>query len=188
MVAGMSELEVAFAAVLAAVRDWATLLFAVLAAGYGWRIDQDRRRDRAVLIDGLASPVSGKTLRVEIDIRNRSRRVIKVLRLEVLRPAPSILAMEGVHEPGPGPIRCRHLVPAESRGALAFLMGSPGQRGLIRVRCTFKPHPGTIALPRRRIVVIDPDLLPVGAFPPAQSAADGRSAAPSVDDGVDGDQ
>ena len=185
MVAGMSELEVALAAVLAAVRDWATLLFAVLAAGYGWRIDQDRRRDRAVLVDGLAWSVGDKTLRVELDIRNRSRQVIKVLKLEVLRPTPSILAMEGVHEPGPGPIRCRHLVPAESRGALAFLMGSPGQRRLIRVRCTFKPHPGTVAFPRRRIVVIDPDLLPVGSVSPA---ADRRSAAPSVDDGVDGHQ
>ena len=187
----MSELEAALIAVLAGVRDWATLLFAFLAAGYGWKIDRDRQRDRSVLVDGLARPVSGKTLRVDIDIRNRSRQMIRVLTVEVVRPAPSILAMEGVHEPGPGPIRCHHLVPAESRGALSFLMGSPGltggpgRRDVIRVRCAFKPHPGRLAFVRRRIVVIDPDLLPVEPFRPVHGD---RDVSPSVDDGVNGNQ
>lgn len=185
MVAGMSEFEVAFAAVIAAARDWATLLFAVLAAGYGWRIDRDRQRDRAVLADGFARSVSEKTLLVEIDIRNRSRRAIRIVRLEVLRPSPSVVAMEGIHEPGPGPIQCRHVVPAESRGALAFLMGSPAQRGRIRIRCIFRPYPGMIALPRRRIIVIDPDALPIE---PVRSPAGDRESPSSVDDGVDRNQ
>ena len=190
----MSELEAVFATVVAAARDWATLLFAVLAASYAWMVDRDLKRDRAVLIDGYAWPVSGKTLRVEIDIRNRSRRPIKVTKLDILRPRPSVVAMEGVHEPGAGPIHCRHLVPAESRGALAFLLGSPDLAGPISVRCSFTPHPGRLALPRRRTAVIDPTLPTVGQgqiFGKAASETtdeNGRLAAGSVDDGVGRDQ
>jgi hypothetical protein len=153
----MPELLAALDVILAAARDWATLLFAVLAAGYGWKIDRDRRRDRAVLIDGFARRVAGKTLRIELDVRNRSRQAIKIERLAVLRPTPSILAMDGVHDPGPGPIACRHVIPAESRGSLAFLLGSPGPDGVIRVRCRFRPHLKPMAWPRRRVVSIEPE-------------------------------
>jgi hypothetical protein len=180
----MPELLAALDVLLAAARDWATLLFAVLAAGYGWRIDRELRRDRTVLIDGFARRAGSKTLRLDIAVRNRTRTAILIERLEVLTPSPSVLAMEGIHEPGPGPIRCRLLVPSHARGRVGFLLGSPEQDRQIRVRCSYRPHPRRLALRRRRIVTVDPT-----ARPAAGVAEDGgRDTGRSIDDGVDGDE
>jgi hypothetical protein len=182
----MPELLAAVDAVLAAARDWATLLFAGLAAWYGWKIDRDRRRDRSVAIDGFARRVGDKTLRIDLDVRNGSRSPIRLERLEVLRPAQSVLAMQGVHEPGPGPIACRHVVPASSRGGVSFLLGSPQLDAPIAVRCRFRRHAARLALPNRRTVAIDPTAVPAGVGP--AGAAEGERPDGSVDDGVGGDE
>ena len=148
-------LDVASAALIVA-RDWITLLAALGAVLVAMNIRRDLRRRASVFADGNAEPVSDKTLRVTLRLRNQTLRDIRVRRIEVRRPRPAILAMEGIYEPGPGPIDCNHIVPALERGTLTFLIGSPAQRGRhLQLRVSYNPDAGRRA--RRRIhLSVDP--------------------------------
>ncbi len=112
-------------AALAAARDWLTLFAACAGAGYAWSVHRLQRRRAAVFIDGRAERVSNKTLRIRLRVRNHTLRDVRLARITVRRPRQAVVAMDGVHPPGEGPIECNHIVPALAAGEVVFLLGSP---------------------------------------------------------------
>ena len=152
----MEDLLDVAASALVAARDWITFAAALGAVLVAMDIRRDLRRRASVFADGNAELVSEKTLRVTLRLRNQTLRDVRICRIDVRRPRPAILAMEGVYEPGPGPIDCNHIVPAFERGTLTFLLGSPAQRGRhLRLRVSYNPDAGRRA--RRRITLsVDP--------------------------------
>lgn len=152
----MDELVEIAAQIAIGVRNWLTFVFALLAAVYGWRILEELRRQRRVFANGDVEPISDKTMRVRLRLRNQTPRDILVTRISVLRPRPAIVAMEEVYDPGPGPIPCNHLVPAFGGGALVLLLGSPeGGTDRLRLRIRFQSAGTRFARARQLPIVID---------------------------------
>ena len=151
----MTELFDALGALAVAVRDWATLFFAFLAALYAWLCREEIRRRHRLFANGDAEAIGEKTLQLRIRLRNETPTDISVTRIMLRRPRPAILAMEGVYEPGPGPIICNHSVPAFETGCLTVLVGSRGnQQRTVRLRLRYR-RTGHF-FPRSLAVAIDP--------------------------------
>jgi len=154
----MIDLLTALGAALAAARDWLTLIAACAAAGYAWSAHRMQRRQAAVFLEGRAERLSEKTLRVRVRVRNQTHRDVRVARIAVHRPGRAVVAMEGVHPPGEGPIDCNHIVPAFASGELVFLLGSSqAGAGPVRLRVRYLSPAG---LPWARFgarLRIDPD-------------------------------
>jgi|GEM_PF-2983294 len=134
----MDDVLTTLGAAVVAARDWLTLLAACAAAGYAWSAHRLQRRQAAVFLEGRAERLSDKTLRVRVRVRNQTHRDIRVARIAVNRPRRAVVAMEGVHPPGQGPIDCNHIVPAFASGELVFLLGSPQiGAGPVRLRVRY---------------------------------------------------
>ncbi len=142
---------------VAAVRDWATFLAALIAAGYGWSITRHLRRQTRVHFEGAVKPVGDQVFEIMLRARNQTVHDILVSRIAIRRPRPAVLAMDGVYEPGPGPIDCRLVIPAFARGGFVLILGSPPQQlRLVRLSITYSNHLSGVRWTRRASVRIDP--------------------------------
>lgn len=121
-----------------AVRDWATLVLACLAAVYAWQGREALRRRERLFANGDAERIGGKTVRIRLRLRNETPVDLRITRITLRRPRPAVLAMEGVYEPGPGPIDCNLSVPAFDGAAYELLVGSPEiAQGTLRLRLRY---------------------------------------------------
>ena len=49
---------------------------------------------------------------------------MRLTQIAVRQPRPAVVAIKGVYDPGPGPVRCNFIVPAFAHGALTILFGA----------------------------------------------------------------
>lgn len=112
---------------IAAVRDWAILVIAAVTLFYVWGVLRHLRRISAVYVDGQARRVSDKTYEITLRFRNQTAADMRLTRIAVRQPRPAIVAIKGVYDPGPGPVRCNFIVPAFAHGSLTILFGARPQ-------------------------------------------------------------
>ena len=154
------------------MRDWLAFGFAALAAIAALSVRRMLVGAFRLRFSAGAEAVGQKTLRVTIRIHNGTLDPIEISKVEARNPADAILAMEGVHPPGTGPIRCRLAVPPMERGLLVFLMGrSEIARGRVSLRLTHG-RPGRRWGRRRISLEVDPGLmlLPIAPPPPVTAS------------------
>jgi len=147
------------AGLAAAVRDWGTLFFAVLAAVYAWQCREALRRRERLFANGDAERIGEKTVRVRLRLRNETPADLRITRITLVRPRPAILAMEGVGEPGAGPIDCNLPVPAFEGTVVELLAGSPDiAAAVLRLRLRYARAGRRLARRHSLSVAVDPRL------------------------------
>lgn len=109
--------------VVLVARDWAALVLALVAALAALATRRTLLRQMRVFVDGQAEPISDRTRRVTLRIRNHTLKELRLRRISVLRPASAVLAMDG-REARPGPIELNHVFPPMDRGMVVLLIGS----------------------------------------------------------------
>ena len=107
-----------------AVRDWAILLIAAMTLFYVLGVRRHLRRISAMYVDGQARRISDKTYEITLRFRNQTATDMRLTRIAVRQPRPAVVAIKGVYDPGPGPVRCNFIVPAFAHGALTILFGA----------------------------------------------------------------
>ena len=110
--------------VVLVVRDWGAVLLALVAALAALSARRTLVRQMRVFVDGQAEPISERTRRLTLRIRNHTLKELRLRRVSVVRPAPAVLAMDG-REAQPGPLDLNHIFPPMDRGILVLLIGTP---------------------------------------------------------------
>ncbi|NBC33010.1 MAG: hypothetical protein GVY13_10080 [Alphaproteobacteria bacterium] len=138
-----------------AVRDWATLVFAVLAAAYAWQCRQVLRRRERLFANADVERLAEKTVKLRLRLRNETPADLHITRIRLVRPRPAVLAMDGIYEPGPGPIDCSLPVAAFDGAAYELLIGSPDiANSALRLRLRYAKAGKRLVRPRTLAVMI----------------------------------
>ena len=138
------------------VRDWGALVFAVIAAFAALATRRTLVRQMQVYADGQADPISERTRRITLRIRNHTLRPVRLRQVAVVKPTPAVLGMDG-RDAQSGPMPLHHVFPPMDRGVLVLLVGAraPIDRA-IALKLTYT-H-GRRRWPTRTLrVQIDPD-------------------------------
>lgn len=110
--------------VVLVVRDWGAVVLALVAALAALSARRTLLRQMRVFVDGQAEPISERTRRLTLRIRNHTLKELRLRRVSVVRPSPAVLAMDG-REARPGPLELNHIFPPMDRGILVLLIGTP---------------------------------------------------------------
>ena len=138
-----------------ALRDWATLVFAFLAAAFAWQARSLVRRRRRVYMHGHSQWIGEKTLEVSLHLRNQTPEDVYLHLIALKRPSPAVLAIDGIYDPGPGPIPCNHLVPAFQAGVIKVLIGFPaGLAQPLRIQIRHKSVSAWFG--QSKLITVDP--------------------------------
>ncbi|MCA8933389.1 MAG: hypothetical protein KDA49_13015, partial [Rhodospirillaceae bacterium] len=75
--------------VVLVVRDWGAVLLALVAALAALSARRTLVRQMRVFVDGQAEPISERTRRLTLRIRNHTLKELRLRRVSVVRPAPA---------------------------------------------------------------------------------------------------